>query len=127
MSEHRVITCSLTQLKASARKFETANQFSTVTLLTQLTELLSEHLRIEERLLFPMLSRCLGSHICDKLRDENAEIINVSKKLGVQRPFQESFSRLEQLLRAHSSTEENVLFWYLEIQQTNELKLRNSL
>jgi iron-sulfur cluster repair protein YtfE (RIC family) len=87
------------------------------TLLIQLAESLNEHFRSEEQHLFPLLSSCLGSGICDRLNNEHAEILSIAKKLSVQtRPPEESLSHLEQLFCAHISTEENVLFWYLDLQ-----------
>jgi iron-sulfur cluster repair protein YtfE (RIC family) len=87
-------------------------------LFTQLAESLNEHFKREEQLLFPLLSRSLGSGICDRLKNEHEEILSTAKKFSVQtRPLEESFSHLEQLFRAHISTEENVLFWYLDLKQ----------
>jgi iron-sulfur cluster repair protein YtfE (RIC family) len=88
---------------------------------TKLAESLNEHFRREEQLLFPILGRSLGSGICDRLKNEHEEILSIAKTLSVQtRPLEESFSHLEQLFRAHISIEENVLFWYLDLQQPTE-------
>lgn len=88
---------------------------------TQLAESLNEHFKKEEQLLFPLLKRSLGSNICDRLKNEHAEIMNIAKKLSTEaRPVEESFSHLEQLFQGHISTEENVLFWYLDVQQPTE-------
>jgi iron-sulfur cluster repair protein YtfE (RIC family) len=87
-------------------------------LFAQLAGSLDEHFRKEEQLLFPILGRSLGSDICERLSNEHAEIVNITRNLSAQtRPLEESFNHLEQLFRAHTSTEENVLFWYLDLQQ----------
>jgi iron-sulfur cluster repair protein YtfE (RIC family) len=90
-------------------------------LFTKLAESLNEHFKKEEQFLFPILCRSLSSDICDRLKNEHAKIMNIAKKLSVQtRSPEEFFSHLEQLFRAHISTEENVLFWYLDLQQPSE-------
>jgi hypothetical protein len=68
--------------------------------------------------LVPLLNRALGSDICDRLNGEHAEIMSIAKRLSAQTgQHEERFTHLEQLFRAHISTEENVLFWYLELQR----------
>jgi hemerythrin-like domain-containing protein len=120
-NEHRVITRDLGRLRASPGKLEVGDRSTEAMLFTQLAESLNEHFRIEEQLLFPLLSRSLGSDICDRLNNEHAEILSIAKKMSVQtRPLEESLSHMEQLFRAHISTEENVLFWYLDLQQSTE-------
>lgn len=120
-NDHRAVTRDLERLRASAGKLRVGDRFSEAVLFTKLAESLNEHFRREEQLLFPLLSRSLGSDICDRLNSEHAEILSTAKKLSVQtRPFEESFSHLSQLFRAHISTEENVLFWYLDLQQPTE-------
>jgi len=100
---------------------EVGDRSSEAMLFTELAEALNEHFKREEQLLFPLLSRSLGSGICDRLENEHAKILSIAKKLNVQtRPLEESFSNLEQLFLAHISTEENVLFWYLDLQQPTE-------
>jgi hemerythrin-like domain-containing protein len=120
-SEHRAITRDLGRLRAATRKLESGDRFSEALLFTKLAESLNEHFRREEQLLFPLLSRSLSSGICDRLKNEHEEILSIAKKLSVQsRPLEELFSHLKQLFRAHISTEENVLFWYLDLQQPTE-------
>jgi hypothetical protein len=44
----------------------------------------------------------------------------LAKKLNVQnRSFEQSVTHLGSLLRTHISMEENVLFWYLDVQLAN--------
>jgi iron-sulfur cluster repair protein YtfE (RIC family) len=96
---------------------EVGNLSGETVLFTQLAASLDEHFRREEKLLFPILSRSLGSGILDRLNSEHAEIISLAKKMNAQdSSLEESFSHLEQLFRAHISTEENVLFWYLDLE-----------
>ena len=119
-NDHRAITRDLGRLRESAGKLE-VNDRSTEAVLFKFAESLNEHFRREEQLLFPLLSRSLGSGICDRLNNEHAEILGVAKKLSVQaQPLEESLSHLEQLFGTHISTEENVLFWYLDLQQPTE-------
>ncbi len=120
-NEHRVITRDLERLRASAGKVEVGDRPSEVMRFTKLAESFNEHFKREEQFLFPILGRSLGSDICDRLKNEHAEILSIAKKLSVKtRSPEESFSHLEQLFRAHISTEENVLFWYLDLQQPTE-------
>jgi len=87
----------------------------------QLVESINNHFRREEQLLFPVLDHALGSAIRDRLRGEHAEITSIAMKLSREtRLPEESFSKLEELFRAHTSTEENVLFWYLDLLQPTE-------
>jgi hemerythrin-like domain-containing protein len=88
--------------------------------LSSLAESLNEHFNTEEQLLFPVLSRCLGSGILDRLSSEHTKILTLAKKLNVQdRSFEQSVTHLGSLLRTHISMEENVLFWYLDVQLAN--------
>ncbi len=119
-NDHKAITHDLGRLRASAGKMEVGDRSSEAMLFTELAEALDEHFKREEQLLFPMLSRSLGSGICDRLKNEHAEILSIAKKLNVKTRPLESFSNLEQLFHAHISTEENVLFWYLDLQQPTE-------
>ena len=87
-------------------------------LFTRLEESLNDHFKTEEQLLFPLLSRSLGSGVCDKLNNEHAEMLRIAKKLTVQtRLYEEHVAHLKQLFHVHISTEENVLLWYLDVQQ----------
>ena len=118
-NEHRAITRDLGRLRASAGKLGVSDRSTEAVLFTQLAESLNEHFRREEQLLFPLLSRSLGSVVCDRLKNEHEEILSIAKKSSVQtRPLEDPFSHLDQLFRAHISTEENVLFWYLDLQPT---------
>ena len=117
-NEHRAITRDLGRLRTNAKESELNPLSSDAKLFAQLAGSLDEHFRKEEQLLFPILGRSLGSDICERLSNEHAEIVNITRNLSAQtRPLEESFNHLEQLFRAHTSTEENVLFWYLDLQQ----------
>ena len=118
-NDHRAITCDLGRLRASGEESEVEGRSGEAMLLTHVIGSLTEHFQREEQFLFPMLSRSLGSGICDRLNDEHAEILRVAKELSAQtRPLEEQLTYLKQLFRAHISTEENVLFWYLDLQPT---------
>jgi hemerythrin-like domain-containing protein len=118
-SEHRAIARGLRQLRAGAGKLEPDHLSSKVVLFSQLAEGLKKHFRKEEQLLFPLLGRSLGWGVCTKLKQEYAEIIDIAKKLSTQTGAgEDSFSYLEELFSAHISTEENVLFWYLDLQDS---------
>jgi hemerythrin-like domain-containing protein len=120
-SEHTAIWRELGRLRRSSRRFETDHPFRDAMFLTQFAESVNEHFKREEQLLLPLLSRSLGSKLCDRLKNEQTEIRNVVRQLAQQtRPVQESFRHLEQLMRTHISTEENVLFWYLDVQRPEE-------
>ena len=124
-NEHREISRDLEGLRARARESEVVAQSSRIMYFNQLTESINDHFRREEQLLFPVLDRALGSAICDRLRGEHAEITSIAKKLSQEtRLPEESFSKLEELFRAHTSTEENVLFWYLDLKQPTEASSR---
>ena len=120
-NEHREISRDLERLRAHARDSKVVAQSSRTMYFNQLAESINDHFRREEQMLFPVLDRALGSAICDRLRGEHAEITSIAKKLSQEtRLPEESFSKLEELFRAHTSTEENVLFWYLDLQQPTE-------
>jgi hemerythrin-like domain-containing protein len=115
MDDHRLIVADLELLKTN-RKRE-GGQSDEGNLLGRLAQSLNEHFSKEERLLFPLLNRSLGSTVCNKLSEENAEMLSVVRNDGGQvSASEESLGRLEQLLKSHISTEENVLFWYLDAQ-----------
>jgi iron-sulfur cluster repair protein YtfE (RIC family) len=99
---------------------EVGGRCSEAIFFTKLAEALNEHFKREEQLVFPLLSRSLRSGVCDRLKNEHTQILSIAKKLNVKTRPLESFSNLEQLFRAHISTEENVLFWYLDLQQPTE-------
>ena len=118
-NDHRAITRYLGRLRATGGKSEVECSSGGAMLLAHLIGSLSEHFKREEQFLFPMLSRSLGSGICDRLNDEHAVILRVAKELSAQtRPLEEQLTYLKQLFRTHISTEENVLFWYLDLQPT---------
>jgi len=99
-------------------KLEVSDGSGETMLFTRLEESLNDHFKTEEQLLFPLLSRSLGSGVCDKLNNEHAEMLRIAKKLTVQtRLYEEHVAHLKQLFHVHISTEENVLLWYLDVQQ----------
>jgi iron-sulfur cluster repair protein YtfE (RIC family) len=117
-NDHRLIARNLDSLRARARHFEANSRSGDIIAFNRLEQTLDEHFRKEERLLYPLLNRSLGSSVCDKLRAEHSEIMTLARRSTKEAlPLEESFSQLAHLLHAHMSTEENVLFWYLDIQQ----------
>jgi iron-sulfur cluster repair protein YtfE (RIC family) len=108
-------------MRVEVRKFESGDGYSEPALISQLADLLEEHFRREGLLLIPILRRSLGSDICDRLRNEETEIMSTAKGLCVQnRLLEQDFSQLEQMFSTHVATEENVLFWYLSLQESGE-------
>lgn len=120
------ITAQLTEEhKEIARNFKqlnTAHSANNSRLFNQLTNALDAHFKKEEQLLFPRLTRRLGSFVCDKLSFEHMQILRAAQAIG-EHQDKTSIGRLEQLFLAHSNTEENVLFWYLDTQSQIKLKL----
>lgn len=93
-------------------------------LLRRLELLLREHFTKEENHLYPLLGQYLDSSVCEALTLEHENILSTATQLvesiddgqtGV-----EVASQLNQLLRAHFSKEENVLFWYLDLHLPND-------
>jgi len=118
-NEHRAITHEMERLTTGQLEIDGLSYGTTSCI--KLAESLSEHFRREEQFLFPILDRSLGSATCDRLKGEHAEIMNTVKKLNQQiNPLKESFNHLERMFRAHISTEENVLFWYLDLQEPTQ-------
>jgi iron-sulfur cluster repair protein YtfE (RIC family) len=106
-------------LKTVARKLEAQHPYIEAMDFTQLAEMFNEHFTKEERLLFPLLGRCLGTKICDGLKKDHVDIIKIARKLdGRFHPVEAYVSQLERLFLTHISKEENVLFWYLDVQQS---------
>lgn len=90
----------------------------------RLQQLFAQHCAKEQHLLYPLLSRYLDSNVCKLLTQEHKEINNAMRKAteqirGDSKVAYEGSSRLDQLLRSHFSKEENVLFWYLDLQLLN--------
>jgi iron-sulfur cluster repair protein YtfE (RIC family) len=119
--DHKLIVADFELLRVKARVPETSGPPNETILSNRLTQSLHEHFSKEERFLFPLISRYLGSPVCDELRRECTEIMKIARATGEQRsPLQESFARLEMLLQAHIAREENVLFWYLDVRGLTE-------
>ena len=108
--EHREITRNLKQLNVSRRG-------SNSELFSQLANSLDAHFKKEEQLLFPRITRALGPFVCEKLTFEHTEIMKAAQNLGKQNVGNTPIGRLEQLFLTHIGTEENVLFWYLDVEQ----------
>lgn len=110
--EHKEITRSLEQLNvarsASPRRF------------SELTNSLDAHFKKEEQLLFPLLTRALGPFVCDKLSFEHKEMISAARYLSKENGEKTPIANLERQFLTHIATEENVLFWYLDIQHAIE-------
>jgi len=118
-NDHRLILRNLESLRASGRPFEGQGRSTGIAAFNRLGQTLNDHFRKEERLLYPLIGRSLGSTICDKLRAEHSAIKTMAKESTKKA---ESFSQLAQLLYAHMSTEENVLFWYLDVQENGQVR-----
>jgi len=119
-NDHRMIEHELQLLSARVNQPQSSRRSSNSALHNHLVQALNEHFRKEERLLYPRLSHALGSELCDRLRREHTQIMTIAKKSN-QKGFRslEAFGQLRQLFQAHISTEENVLFWYFEIQRAS--------
>lgn len=111
--EHQEIARNLEQLSV-ARSINNSLRSS------QLMNLLDGHFKKEEQLLYPRLTRTLGPFVCDKLSFEHMEILSAAQSLTEKYQEKTPIARLEQLFLTHIATEENVLFWYLDVQPTIE-------
>ena len=114
--DHRAIVADFELLRTATKQFENRSISNKRALLDRLALLLKEHFGKEERILFPLLNRSLGSTVCDRMSIEHANMITIVTITDEQSlPTETSLSRLDELLRTHISTEENVLFWYLDV------------
>ena len=116
-NDHTSISRELALLRATAPPVETHNHPNGAAPFSHLLHSLADHFRKEEALLFPLIKNSLGPDVCDKLRIQHSEIMAVARQ-SEQGRSQESFARLAQLLRAHISTEENVVYWYVNLQES---------
>jgi len=94
---------------------------SKLNICIRLQQLFAQHCAKEQRLLYPLLRRYLDSNVCKLLTQEHKEISNAIRKATEQirddnKVACGGLSQLDQLLRPHFSKEENVLFWYLDLQ-----------
>ena len=118
MSEHKLIVADFELLMTSMRPHEGDDPSDKAVLFHRLAQSLNEHFMKEERILFPLLTRSLGSAVCDKLRTEHAEMMTIAMNSNEHlSPPEESLWQLGRLLQAHISMEENVLFWYLDVHE----------
>jgi iron-sulfur cluster repair protein YtfE (RIC family) len=96
--------------------------FKSSIICIRLQRLFAQHCAKEQQLLYPLLSRYLSSNVSKLLTQEHKEISNTMRKIAEHIPTDgkathwETMSQLDQLLRTHFSKEENVLFWYLDLQ-----------
>ena len=121
--DHKEIVRQLDLLKASPKLVE-GNSKPTI---IRLQRLFAQHCAKEKRLLYPLLNRYLNSSVCNLLTQEHEEISKTMRKAAKQirddgkAMHCESMSELDQLLCSHFSKEENVLFWYLDVQHVYEV------
>jgi len=126
--DHKEIVRQLDLLKATPKLVE-GNSKPTI-ICIRLQQLFAQHCAKERRLLYPPLSCYLDSNVCKLLTQEHEEISNIMRKIAEdirvddKATHWESMSQLDQLLRSHFSKEENVLFWYLDVQL---VKTRSSI
>jgi hemerythrin-like domain-containing protein len=116
--DHEEIVRQLDLLKATPKLVERNSKPTII----RLQRLFAQHCAKEERHLYPILNRYLHSNVCNLLTQEHEEISKTMRKAAEQirgdgkDMHWESMSKLDQLLRSHFSKEENVLFWYLDVQ-----------
>ena len=114
MTDHNAINRELETLRT---KLDDTDWLGEAELFTRLEESLNSHFKTEEQLLFPLLRRSLGLGVCDKLSNEHAKMLRIAKKItGQTGPSDNFVAQLNQMFHAHTYTEENVLFWYLDTQ-----------
>jgi hemerythrin-like domain-containing protein len=114
MDDHRLIVADFELLRARTQS-GTKDGYNEV-LFQRLAKTLEDHFKKEEQRLLPRLNRSLGSTACNKLTSDNAEMLSIARNTP-EAASQELFQRLRELLQRHISSEENVLFWYLDVQE----------
>ena len=118
--DHKEIVRQLDLLKATPELVKGNSKPAIICI--RLQQLFAQHCAKEHRLLYPLLSRYLDSNVCKLLTQEHEAISNTMRKAAEQirgdgkATHWESMSKLDQLLHSHFSKEENVLFWYLDVQ-----------
>lgn len=119
-NEHGIIAQELTLLRATIKQPRVEKNSNALFISKRLERLLTMHLAREERHLYPLLQRCLDSNVCTTLRLEHEKIIDLIQKaigeIGEKFTRTKSIMQLDEVIRAHFSREENVLFWYLDMQ-----------
>jgi hemerythrin-like domain-containing protein len=124
--DHMEILRKLDLLKATPKLVEDNSKASIICM--HLQQLFAQHRAKEQRFLYPLLNRYLDSNVCKLLTQEHEALSNAMRKAAEQirgdgkLRHWESMAQLDQMLRSHFSKEENVLFWYLDVQ----LKTRSS-
>ena len=117
---HKEIVRQLDLLKATSELVEDISKLTIICI--RLQQLFAQHCAKEQHLLYPLLSRYLDSNVSKLLTQEHKEIRNTMRKIAehvrsdAKATHWESMSQLDQLMRTHFSKEENVLFWYLDLQ-----------
>jgi len=92
----------------------------------QLRKLLAEHQREEERVLIPIINKCLDSstcenmrldhsHMCDALARLERKRMQVSASLASLHRFFEAATEFEILVQKQFSREENVIYWFASL------------
>ena len=118
--DHKKIVRQLDLLKATPKPVEGNSKPPIICL--RLKQMFAQHCAKEQRLLYPLLTRYLDSNVCKLLTQEHEAITNTMRKAAEQIrgddevTHWDSMSQLDQMLRSHFSKEENVLFWYLDVQ-----------
>jgi hemerythrin-like domain-containing protein len=119
MNDHKLIVADFELAKATQTTHD--GNLTESPLIARLTHSMNDHFSKEERVLFPLLGRFLGSNICDKLRGEHTEMMRIASQPNDEVLLRkEPFDHLGDLLRAHFATEENVIFWYLDVRRLTE-------
>jgi hemerythrin-like domain-containing protein len=116
--DHKEIVRQLDLLKAKPKLVE--GKPKPYIIWTRLQQLFAEHCAKEKRLLYPLLIRYLDSNVCKLLTQEHETISSTmrtaAEQISGKATHWESMAQLDQLLRSHFSKEENVVFWYLDVQ-----------
>ena len=120
-NDHDAIRKEAELLQTATKQPKTESKSELLRHCQRLEELFTNHYLKEEHVLFPLLSRYLDSSTSKTVGREHKEISNLLRKVTRQISHNEKSSvpRLNQLLRAHFSREENVIFWYLSVQHSD--------
>jgi len=92
----------------------------------QVRKLLVEHQREEERVLMPIVNKCLDSSTCETMRRDHAHMCDALTKLERKRMrvsasraslhcFFEAATEFEALVQKQFSREENVIYWFASL------------
>jgi iron-sulfur cluster repair protein YtfE (RIC family) len=119
-AEHRRIAHEVTLLRETIEQFSLEHNSKALSVSNKLERLFTKHRAKEERIMYPLLRKCLGSNVCTTLSFEHERIHELMRKAikqisGYEKFLKGSISDLDGLLCGHFSREENVLFWYLDL------------